>query len=430
MKTAGSSWNLAAALERLYRGALWIYPAGFRRACGREMAEAFRDSCLDVRRRGRVRLLLYGLHALGELLVQGVLERVLLLRRAARLPWSAGRVEVRLPRTRYPTRESQAAFFRAALDRVEAVPGIGSVSAVSRLPFPGYTSGWGIRIEGRDEGYAPLGYQVAPGYLETLGVPLLAGRPLAETDGPGAPLAVVINETMARRYWPDESPIGARFFWGGSPGPVTVVGVAGDMKRQVLHAGTEPAFFIPFVQHPDETICFVARTGLRPRDVIPLMRDAVRTVDADLVIKNATTVAALVAQSTENERYRALLMGVFGILAALLAAAGVFGVAARSVALRTREMGVRMALGARAAGLIGATVRGILVTGLAGTAVGLVGALWTSSLLARFLFGVEPSDPTTYGVVAALIVMVCLLASYVPARRITRVNPVDVLRAE
>jgi len=398
VKTAGSSWNLAAALERLYRGALWIYPAGFRRACGREMAEAFRDSCLDVRRRGRVRLLLYGLHALGELLVQGVLERVLLLRRAARLPWSAGRVEVRLPRTRYPTRESQAAFFRAALDRVEAVPGIGSVSAVSRLPFPGYTSGWGIRIEGRDEGYAPL--------------------------------AVVINETMARRYWPDESPIGARFFWGGSPGPVTVVGVAGDMKRQVLHAGTEPAFFIPFVQHPDETICFVARTGLRPRDVIPLMRDAVRTVDADLVIKNATTVAALVAQSTENERYRALLMGVFGILAALLAAAGVFGVAARSVALRTREMGVRMALGARAAGLIGATVRGILVTGLAGTAVGLVGALWTSSLLARFLFGVEPSDPTTYGVVAALIVMVCLLASYVPARRITRVNPVDVLRAE
>jgi len=339
-------------------------------------------------------------------------------------------VEVRLPRTRYPTRESQAAFFRAALDRVEAIPGIGSVSAVSRLPFPGYTSGWGIRIEGRDEGYAPLGYQVAPGYLETLGVPLLAGRPLAETDGAGAPLAVVINETMARRYWPDESPIGARFFWGGSPGPVTVVGVAGDMKRQVLHASSEPAFFIPFVQHPDETICFVARTGLRPRDVIPLMRDAVRTVDADLVVKNATTVAALVARSTENERYRALLMGVFGILAALLAAAGVFGVAARSVALRTREMGVRMALGARAARLIGTTVRGVLVVGLAGTVVGLVGALWTSSLLARFLFGVEPSDPTTYGVVAASIVLVCALASYVPARRITRVNPVDVLRAD
>jgi putative ABC transport system permease protein len=339
-------------------------------------------------------------------------------------------VEVKLPRTRYPTRESQAAFFRAALDRLEAVPGIGSVSAVSRLPFPGYTSGWSIRIERRDEQYAPLGYQVAPGYLRTLGVPLLAGRPLAETDGPEAPLAVVINETMARRYWPDESPIGARFSWGGSAGPVTVVGIAGDMKRQVLQANTEPAFFIPFVQHPDETICFVARTRLSPRDVIPLMHEAVRTVDGDLVVKNATTVAALVAQSTENERYRALLMGVFGILAALLAAVGVFGVAARSVALRTREMGIRMALGARAAGLIGTTMRGILVIGLAGTAVGLVGALWTSNLLARFLFEVEPSDPTTYGLVAASIVLVCSLASYVPARRITRVNPVDVLRAD
>ena len=339
-------------------------------------------------------------------------------------------VEVRLPSTRYPTRDTRARFFQDALDQIEAIPGIGAVTGVSRLPFPGHTSAMNMRIDASDTSFPPLFYQVSPGYLETLGVPLLAGRSLAETDGPGDPLAVVINETAARRYWPDESPVGAQVSLSYPNGPVTVVGIVGDMKRQALYADTEPAFFIPFRQLPDESVCFVARTDSRPRDVIPLMREAVGSVDEELVVKNATTVAALVAESTANESYRALLMGVFGILAALLAAAGVFGVAARSVALRTREMGVRMALGARASGLIGTTMRDILITGLAGTAAGLLGALWASRLLTRFLFGVEPEDPTTYGVVAALIVAVCLLSSYVPARRITRVEPVDVLRAE
>jgi predicted permease len=341
-------------------------------------------------------------------------------------------VEVRLPPSRYPWSEpaKRVAFFRSGLEQLEAVPGIGAVSAVSRLPFPGYTSGWGMRIEGRAEYFSPLGYQVAPGYLRMLGVPLLAGRSLVATDGPDAPLAAVINETMARRYWPDRSPIGAQISWSGDNEQLTVVGVVGDMKRQTLHASSEPTFFIPFSQHPDETICFVARTELKPGDVIPLMREAVRSVDADLVVKNATTVTALVAESTANERYRALLMCVFGILATLLAAAGILGVAARTVALRKREMGVRMALGARPSGLIGVTMRSMLVTAVAGTVVGLAGALLISRLLTRFLFGIEPTDPTTYGAVAALIVIVCMTAAYAPARRITKVDPIDVLKAE
>ncbi len=120
------------------------------------------------------------------------------------------------------------------------------MSAVSRLPFPGFTSAWSMRIEGRDEYFSPLGYQVAPGYLETLGVPLLVGRSLSEADGPDAPLAVVVNETLARRYWPDESPIGAQISWSGSDEPLTVVGIVGDMKRQTLYTDAEPAFFINF----------------------------------------------------------------------------------------------------------------------------------------------------------------------------------------
>ena len=208
------------------------------------------------------------------------------------------------------------------------------------------------------------------------------------------------------------------------------MGIVGDVKRQVLSSDTEPAFFIPFSQLPDWDICFVARTLSDPSDVLPAMRAAVTSVDGELVVKNPTTVAALVAQSASHERYRTFLTAFFGILAALLAAAGVFGVTARSVALRTREMGIRMALGARGAALVGTTVRGILYIGVIGTAVGLLGALWSSRLLSRFLYGVESSDPATYAVVAALIVIVCLVASYAPARRITKVNPVEVLRAE
>lgn len=341
-------------------------------------------------------------------------------------------VEVRLPFARYATNESRASFFLDALDRLKEVPGIGTVTAVSRLPFPGHTSGWSMRIAGRDQRYMPLGYQVAPGYLETLGVPLLAGRSLTETDGLDGSWEVVINETMALQYWPNQSPLGAQFSWtwGRNSPTITVVGVVGDVKRQVLRAEAEPAFFIPFSRLPDRDICFVARTEMDPRDVIPLMREAVWSLDRQLVVKNATTVAALVAQSANKERYGTLLVNVFGVIATLLAAVGIFGVTARSVARRAREMGIRMALGARGSALVRSTVRRFLLTGLAGTAVGLVGALWVSRLLKRFLYGVEPSDPLTYGTVAALIVVVCLLASYTPARRITRVNPVEVLRAE
>jgi putative ABC transport system permease protein len=321
--------------------------------------------------------------------------------------------------------------------QLEAIPGIGTVTGVSRLPFPGITEGYGIRIEGREysspniweESVSAHFYQVVPGYLETLGVPLLAGRPLAEEDGPDAPLTAVINETMARRYWPDESPIGARFFWNRD-NPITVVGIVGDIKRKALSADTEPAWFIPFSQLSELYLCFVARTELDPREVIPQMREAVWTVDREVAVKNATTMDALIAESAADERYRTLLMNVFGILAAMLAAAGVFGVTARNVALRTREMGIRMALGARETTLVGTTVRRFLLTGMAGTVVGLLAALWLSRLIAGFLYGIEPSDPMTYAIVAAVIVTVCLLASYTPARRITKVNPVEVLKAE
>ncbi len=336
-------------------------------------------------------------------------------------------VEFRLPASRYD-RETSPFFFQEALNQLQAIPGIGSVSGVSRLPFPGHTSGMNLQVDG--ETHSPLFYQVGPEYFETLGVPLLAGRTLDERDGPGAPISIVLNESAARRFWPGRSPVGAQVSLSYPRDPVTVVGIVRDMKRQVLSGGAEPAFFISFAQLPDETVSFVARTQIDPLDAIPLMVQAVTEVDPDLAVRNGTTLSDLVERSAADERYRSLLMNVFGLLATLLAAAGVIGVTARSVSHRTRELGIRMALGARGSGLISATIHANLRVALAGITIGLVGAFLASGVLTPFLFGIEASDLPTYATVALLMVSLSLSASYIPARRITMVNPVDVLKAE
>ena len=339
-------------------------------------------------------------------------------------------VEVWLPNTRYATGQARAAFLRDVLGELEAIPSAGTVTGASSLPFPGRTARYGIRIleRGPERVGSMFVYRVAPNYLESLGVPLLAGRHLEDADGPEAPLTVVINETMARNYWPGASPIGAQLTYGRTT--ATVVGIVGDMKKKTLYDEVEPVIYVPFSQSPSNRIWLVSRTQARPREMIPLMREAVWSVDRELAITNATTVAELVAQSAAQERYRTLLMNVFGILAALLAAAGVFGVATRSVAMRTREMGIRMVLGVRKPGLVWTTLQGVLSSGMVGMALGLVGAFWAGRSISSFLFDVEPSDPLTYCVVAALVVVVCLLATYLPTRRVLRVDPVDVLRVE
>jgi putative ABC transport system permease protein len=336
-------------------------------------------------------------------------------------------VEVRLPESRYD-REASGAFFREALARVRAIPGIGTVTAVSRLPFPGSTSTMPFEVQGRS--FGPLFYQVGPRYFETLDVPILAGRSLDETSRPGDPLTIVVNETAARRFWPQGSPLGARVTLGFTQDPVTVVGVAGDMKRQALAGDAEPAFYIPFSQLPDQTLAFLARTRMDASEAVPLMREAVVSLDRELVVSTATTLSELVEDSARHERFRALLMNAFGLLATLLASAGVIGVTARSVSLRTREMGIRLALGARRPGLVKETVVESLVVGLCGTVVGLLGALWATRLLSGLLFGVQAWDPLTYGAVAVSVLVVCALASYAPARRISRVDPLKVLQAE
>jgi putative ABC transport system permease protein len=340
-------------------------------------------------------------------------------------------VHVSLPDSRYETQESQAAFVNDVLRELETIPGARAATAANNLPFPGTTAGWGVRGENADPNAPRLSaklFHVTPGFHETMGIRLVDGRGFTEADGPDGPSVAVVSEEFARRMWPDMSPIGLRVRYPWTT--VTVVGVAADVRRETLGAAPELVFYVPFSQFTRPDVSFAVRMSGDAAGVIPQIRTAVWSVDDALAITQSGTMESLIAKSASDERYRTLLMSAFGILASVLAAVGIFGVTARAVSSRTREMGIRMALGQRESGIISNILRGTLVVGLLGTVVGIIGALWASKAVSGLLFNVEASDPVTYAVVACSLLVLCVLASYLPARRIARVDPVDVLRAE
>lgn len=346
------------------------------------------------------------------------------------------RIELPMYRgSRYADRHERLFRLQEIRAALGAVPGVTAVSGASSVPFSDSDTPplHSLEIDGWDSGgeasspHAVL-RSVFPGYIETLGIPLLAGRTISEQDREVTSGVVVISESMARRFWPRGFALGARIPRGGFS--FTVIGIVGDVRHESMDAEILPTMYFSALQVAPSEMSFVVKTALEPESLLLQLREAVWSVASDVPVTRTTTVAALVAQSARDERFRTMVLGIFGICATLLAASGVFGVAARSVTQRSREFAIRMALGAREHSLVGLALREVSSTSLVGTALGLIGAFWVSRLLARFLFGVEPSDPLTYGAVCALAILVCGIATYVPARRITRVNPVDVLRAE
>jgi putative ABC transport system permease protein len=342
-----------------------------------------------------------------------------------------------LPEHRYQSGADALEFFRAVQERIETTPGVSSASGTATLPFSGAfeveTPVLRFSIVGReveDGERSPQAWRgiVLPRLHEVLGVPLLAGRGFTEADGPGATRVAIINETLARRYWRNESPVGATVELGGDTW--TIVGIVGDVRHAGLDEEVAPMLYLPLYQHPTHAVSFVARINGDPQQMLSQLQREVWSIDANVPVTRARMMSALVSESSREDRYRALLMLVFSATATVLAAAGIFGVTAQGVTRQTREMGIRLALGAEQSGLVGMVLRGSLVTALLGAAVGLAAAFWTSRLLSQFLFGVEASDLVTYGSVALFLVAVCLAASFLPARRVTRVDPVEVLRVE
>jgi len=324
--------------------------------------------------------------------------------------------------------------FDEMVDALRAIPGVLEASGTSTLPFSGSMSRTMFRIVGRPrrEGEEPPLAQrreVYPDFFRAMGIPLVRGRTFVRADGEGAPGVAVISQRMAERYWPDQDPIGARF--GIRRDTVVVVGVVGDVRHQSLRADPRPTFYLAAAQQASPTaMSLILRTDRDPKPVLPRIREAIRRVHAAAPILRVEPVQSMVSESARAERFRAVLFVVFGAVAILLSGAGVFGVTARAVEARTREMGIRMALGAQSRNLVRLTLLPGLVAGLIGLSLGLVVALGASRLLVGFLFGVATWDPGTYALVAGTVLGISLAATYLPTRRIRNLEPVSVLREE
>jgi putative ABC transport system permease protein len=344
---------------------------------------------------------------------------------------------ISLPTSRYPDAARIAAFQRDLLDRVRSTPGVRSAGLTAHLPLGGTDNSWSFDIEGRPPlppGVDPTAQYgtVTPGYLETLGIPLLRGRAFADDDGEGAPPVVIVNASMARVWWPGENPVGQRLRLQGRPAWRTVVGVVGDVRHQGLDAVTRPEIYAPFAQMPNtqSTATLVVRTATEPTALAATLRRIAADVDSNLPLDRVQTMQDVVWSSVGQPRFRTALLSAVAVLALALASVGVYGVLSYLVSLRTREFGIRLAVGATTGEIVSLVLRraGALVAG--GLAAGLLGAAVLTRSIAGLLYEVRPLDPGTFTLVPLVLVGVAFLASYIPARRATRVDPVVALRSD
>ena len=327
------------------------------------------------------------------------------------------------------------ALYDQLLERARAMPGVESVTLAREVPLSGCCSRRGTTIEGyqpRQGESTEINWSVVgPHYFRTLRIPLSQGRDFAPQDRAGAPPVIIVNQAFARRYWPGQDPLGKRVSLRGPGGPFAeVVGVARDGKYRTLGEDPLPFLYVPFAQLYRSPMTLHVRTSGDPAALLPELRAEVRTLAPGLPIINPTTLEEAASVALLPHRLGAALLGTLGGLAAVLAVLGLYGVLAYSVTQRTREFGIRGALGAARRRLVLQVIgEGMLLAG-AGTAIGLALSVAATRLVRGFLFGVSPLDPAAFGVMTLLIGCVTLVASYLPARRATRVSPMEALRYE
>ena len=273
----------------------------------------------------------------------------------------------------------------------------------------------------------------SPGYFRIMGVPLLSGRSIDARDVMASPRVTVISASLARIYFPNQDPIGRRMVFGWPRGngiQREIVGVVGDVRDTTLGKDPEPMMYVPFAQAPFWGAIIVSKTSLTTGAFAALLRKDAGSIDKDLPVNEIQSLPDALSKSVAQPRFRTFLLGLFGAMALLLAAAGIFGVISYSVSSRTHELGIRVALGAQRGTILWMILSETLVLAVTGLAIGIPCALAASRLLARMLFGISPNDPVTLASVAFVLAAVAALAGYIPARRAMRVDPIVALRHE
>ena len=344
---------------------------------------------------------------------------------------------IALPESRYRKPDQVTSFYQRLLERVQALPSVRSASLTGDLPLEGWGSNGTIIVEGqpapKNMWSSPLVEwdPVMPEYFSTLRIPLLRGRDFTLQDTPDKPQIAIINETMAHLFWPNQDPVGKRFSQEkDKPKWITVVGVVGDVREYGLDQPTAPEAYFPQSQDSRPYMALVVRTSTKPLSELSTVTRVIHELDSQVPVFIPRELSQVVSESSEQQRFVALLLGLFAGLALVLAAVGIFGVISYSVAQRTHEIGVRMALGAGRQDVLEMVLGEGLRLVLYGVVAGLAGAWALTRFLATLLYGVHPRDLLTFGLVPCVLIAVALLACYIPARRATKVDPMVALRYE
>ena len=342
-----------------------------------------------------------------------------------------------IPTSRYTDNAKIAAFERALLEGLRARPGIQSAGFATYLPLSGLENATSFQIEGRPP--LPIGtysmshYRpVSAGYFETIGIPLLRGRSFTVTDTPYSPWVVMINDSMAREYWPSENPIGQRLQFGPGQKWRTVIGVVGNVLHEGLDGAAKAEVYVPIEQswNIESEPTIVVRTALDSGASAAELRGVVSAIDPTIPVDGIETMQQVVSGSVAQPRFRTIILTAFSLLALVMASIGIYGVMNYLVIQRTREFGIRLSLGATKTDLLRLVLGRAAQLIAIGTGLGVLGSVLLVRLIAKLLFGTAPLDPLTFAAVPILLATMALVASYVPARRATRIDPIVALRHE
>jgi len=418
--------GIAPALKSSRLDLSRVLQAGFRRASG--TGRRTRDVLVVLEIAMSVALV-----AISALLIQSLLAV-----QQVPLGFDSSNVftlQFRLPQNKYSKPEEIARFFKSAIERVRAVPGVQSAALVRAVPFSGNGGTVGYVVEGQtisDPASMPQArfHLITPDYFKTLRIPLMKGRDFTERDDLQAPLVAVINETFARTAFPGADPIGKRFTTPQTQGPITIVGVVGDAKHYSATEAAMPQLYAAHYQVPLIFCSLVARTAGPPESVANDVRRAIWSVDKDQPVWAVRSLQSQVDATRGQSRFLAILLAIFAGVALVLAGVGIYGVTSYGVAQRTHEIGIRLALGASGDRVLREVVgRGVRLT-LVAVVMGLATAIAMGRLATAVLFGVKPSDPAALAAAAVILCAVSIAATYIPARRAARVDPVIALAEE
>jgi len=341
-----------------------------------------------------------------------------------------------LPGADYPSAEDIRAYGVATLHRLGAIPGVESVAITTLVPVTGRDEIWGLEIEGRppsgpEEYISALLYRVSAGYFEIMGVPVRTGREFTRDDRDGTTRVAVVSESFAETHFMGESPLGKRIRFGGDDGAfVEIVGVAGNVQHYHLGRNPMPQVYLPFAQWPDQDVNFVIKASVPPLSLVGAIRTEIQGVDPNMPLEGVQTLEQVIAADMAAPRFRTVLLTSFGLVALLLAVVGLYGVMSYTVAQRSREIGMRMALGASQSSILRLVFWDGVPLVVTGVVVGLGGALALTRVLQSMLFGVGVRDPGVFGAVPLLLLAVSAVAMLIPAIRATRVDPVRTLAPE